>query len=241
MLCYALLYPVADSYFVSLNSIHPSPSVVKIFEICYTETETNGEKERDDKQRGSDSMTDEAIVTLFWERDENAVEYTKEAYESYLTAIAVNILGNREDAEEAVNDTYLAAWDAIPPHKPQCLATFLGKLTRRIAIDAFRRRHRQKRIASEYALSLDELSECLTADADTEAQYDAAELNAAVNAFLRTLSKDKRRAFIGRYYYLDPLKTVAAYCRMSEPKLKSLLYRLRCDLKAYLQKEGFPV
>lgn len=186
-------------------------------------------------------MTDEAIVALFFERDEDAIERSKDKYESYLTAIAVNVLGNREDAEEAVNDTYMAAWDAIPPHKPQCLATFLGKLTRRIAVDAFRRRHRQKRVASEYALSLDELSDCLKADSDTEAHYDAVELSAAVNAFLRTLSKDKRRAFIGRYYYLDPVKTVAAYCGMSEAKLKSLLYRLRCDLKAYLQKEGFPV
>ena len=184
-------------------------------------------------------MTDETIVGLFWERDERAIEESKAKYDRYLTAIAVNIVDNREDADECVNDTLLAAWDAMPPHKPKNLKTFLGKLTRRIAIDAFRRRHRDKRQGSEYALSLDELADCLPATNDPEKELDAKTLSAAINAFLRTLPTEKRRVFIGRYFYLDPLSVVADYCGMSEAKAKSLLFRLRRELKAYLQLEGF--
>ncbi len=184
-------------------------------------------------------MTDEAIVGLFWERDERAIEESKAQYDRYLTAVAVNIVGDREDADECVNDTLLAAWDAIPPHKPKNLKTFLGKLARRIAIDAFRRRHRDKRAASEYALSLDELADCLPDTDSPEQEVDAKALSEAINAFLRALPQDKRRVFIGRYFYLDPLSAVAEYCGMSEAKAKSLLFRLRRELKAYLQQEGF--
>ncbi len=186
-------------------------------------------------------MQDEAIVNLYFDRDETAITMTKEKYDRYLTTIAFNILADREDSSESVNDTYLAAWNSIPPHRPSVLSTYLGKLTRRIAIDRFRKRHRQKREASEYALSLSELHECLSANDVPEDQLEAKQLGQAINDFLRTVSADARRLFIGRYYFLDPLKTAAAYCGMSESRAKTLLYRTRCALKEYLEKEGFIV
>ena len=106
-------------------------------------------------------MLDEEIVNLYWKRDERAVQETKTAYGKYLFKIAYNVLADFEDSRESVNDTYLAAWNSIPPQRPNVLSTYLGKLTRRISIDIFRKKHREKRQASEYTLSLDELQECV--------------------------------------------------------------------------------
>ena len=106
-------------------------------------------------------MQDEKIVELYWKRDESAVRETQEKYENYLYKIAYNILSDKEDSNESVNDTYLAAWNSMPPHKPNVLSTYLGKLTRRISIDIFRKRNRIKRQVSEYALSLTELQDCI--------------------------------------------------------------------------------
>lgn len=184
-------------------------------------------------------MQDKEIVELYWERDESAIRETQAKYERYLTKIAYNILSNMEDSLESVNDTYLAAWDSIPPHKPDMLATYLGKLTRRISIDIFRRRSRGKRQASEYALSITELADCVTDGRTPEDEMETKLLAGAINAFLRTLPEDARNTFIGRYYFLDSLRDVANYCNMSESKAKSMLYRTRCSLKAYLKKEGF--
>ena len=184
-------------------------------------------------------MQDEHIVALYWARNEAAIEETKTKYEHYLLKIAHNILLDTEDSKESVNDTYLAAWNSMPPHKPSILSTYLGKLTRRISIDVFRKKNRQKRKASEYALSLSELEDCLEGGGTPEEEMEVKLLADAISAFLRTLPKDARNLFIGRYYYLDSLKDVAAYCRMSESRAKSLLFRTRCNLKVYLEKEGF--
>lgn len=186
-------------------------------------------------------MQDENIVALYWERNEAAIEETKNKYEHYLFKIAHNILLDFEDSQESVNDTYLAAWNSMPPHKPSILSTYLGKLTRRISIDIFRKKNRQKRKASEYALSLAELEDCIEGGGTPEDDMEVKLLADAINEFLRTLPKDARNLFIGRYYYLDSLKNVAAYCGMSESRAKSLLFRTRCNLKVYLEKEGFEV
>ena len=184
-------------------------------------------------------MEDEMIVALYWQRDESAIRETEEKYDRYLTKIAYNVLSDLEDSRESVNDTYLAAWNAMPPHRPSVLATFLGKITRRISIDLFRKRGREKRRASEYSISLSELEDCLSGGNTTEDAIDAKLLGEAINTYLYTLSYQARNAFIGRYYFLDPLADVAAYCGMSQSKAKSMLYRTRQGLKAYLQKEGF--
>lgn len=184
-------------------------------------------------------MEDAQIVSLYWDRDESAIRETETKYARYLTKIACNILNDVEDSRESVNDTYLAAWDSIPPHRPGILSAYLAKLTRRISIDRFRYRTRDKRMGSEYALSLEELGDCVCGGDTTQEAVNEKLLADAIGIYLRLLPEDARTAFVGRYYFLDPLKEVAAYCGMSESKAKSLLYRTRVGLKEYLRKEGY--
>lgn len=186
-------------------------------------------------------MQDEKIVALYWKREEAAIAETKNKYERYLLKIAHNILDDVEDSQESVNDTYLAAWNSMPPNKPSVLSTYLGKLTRRISIDIFRRKNRLKRRASEYAISLAELEDCVSVRNTPEEALEVQLLADAINAFLRTQPEDARNLFIGRYYFLDSLRDVAEYCGMNESKAKSMLFRTRCSLRAYLEKEGFEV
>lgn len=186
-------------------------------------------------------MQDEKIVELYWERKETAVKETQKKYDRYLTKIAYNILADFEDSREGVNDTYLAAWNSIPPHKPNILSTYLGKLTRRISIDIFRRRNRHKRKSSEYILSLAELEECVSGGNTPEEVVEVQLLADAINTFLSTLSEETRNLFIGRYYFMDSLREVAEHCDMTESRAKNILFRTRCSLKVYLEKEGFIV
>ena len=186
-------------------------------------------------------MEDEQIVSLYWERSEAAIQETETKYDRYLTKIAFNILADLEDSRESVNDTYLAAWDSMPPHRPSVLSTYLAKITRRISIDRFRYRTRDKRMASEYAISLSELGDCVSGGNTTEDAVNVKLLADAIGIYLRLIPEEARNAFVGRYYYLDPLKEVAAYCGMTESKCKTLLYRTRQGLKEYLEKEGFSV
>ena len=184
-------------------------------------------------------MKDEEIVALYWARNEEAIRQTQIKYEAYLMKIAAGILMKREDCEECVNDTYLAAWHSIPENRPQNLATYLGKLVRQIAIDIFRKQNAQKRAASEYALSLEELEEVVAGGDSPENGPEAEELAAAVSRFLKTLPPKTYRLFLRRYYYFDSLKEAAAGSGMSESKAKSLLFRTRKELRTYLEKEGF--
>lgn len=184
-------------------------------------------------------MEDAQIVCLYWDRNETAIRETENKYDRYLTKIAYNILYDMEDSRESVNDTYLAAWNSMPPHKPSVLSAYLAKLTRRISIDCFRCRTRDKRLPSEYAISLTELEDCLSGGNTTEEAVNVKLLADAIGIYLRLLPENARTAFIGRYYFLDPLKEVAAYCGMSESKAKSLLYHTRLGLKEYLKKEGY--
>jgi len=184
-------------------------------------------------------MEDEQIVSLYWQRSESAIVATQQKYGSYLLTIARNILSDLEDSEESINDTYLAAWNSIPPHRPQVLRTYLGKLTRRISIDLFRMRNREKRRASEYAISLAELEECLAGGTMPEEELEEQALADAISRYLRTLPDKARNCFIGRYYFLDSLGEVAWYCGISESAAKSLLLRTRRGLREFLQKEGF--
>jgi len=183
-------------------------------------------------------MEDSQIVSLYWQRNEDAIDRTEQKYGRYLTSIAYNILADREDSLESVNDTYLAAWNSMPPQKPQVLSTYLGKLTRRISIDLFRKRASQKRGGGEYALSLEELGDCVGSNS-TEEAVDTQLLSQAIAGFLQTVSQEARNVFIGRYYYLDPVKKIAGYCGITEAKTKILLHRTRQSLWEYLQKEGF--
>lgn len=184
-------------------------------------------------------MEDAAIVALYWQRDESAIQKTEEKYGSYLTKIAYQILASREDSEESVNDTYLKAWKSMPPHKPGILSTYLGRITRQRSIDIFRERHREKRGGSEYALSLTELEDCVSSGDSTGTEVEAALLAEAIGTYLGELSAEVRTAFLERYYFLDPVAEIAARRGSSQARIKSMLYRTRQGLRDHLVKEGF--
>ena len=186
-------------------------------------------------------MKDQEIVGLYWDRNEDAIQQTQMKYEAYLSKVAYNILADFEDSKECVNDTYLAAWNSMPTNRPNNLATYLGKITRQISIDVFRKKHREKRYSSEYAISLDELGDSFTDGATPEQELDAKLLDEAINRFVCALPNLTQRAFVGRYYFFDSLKDIATYCGMTEGKVKVLLFRTRQKLKLYLKKEGFEV
>ena len=184
-------------------------------------------------------MKDAEIVALYWDRNEDALQQTQQKYGAYLSKISYNILADFEDSGECVNDTYLKAWNSMPDHRPNVLSTYLGKITRQVSIDVFRKKNSTKRYASEYAISLDELSDSFSDSTTPQQVLDSKLLDDAISRFLHALPDDERNTFIGRYYFFDSVKTVAAYCGMSETKAKSMLYRTRQRLKAYLVEEGF--
>ena len=184
-------------------------------------------------------MEDSKIIELFFERSESAISETESKYGRYLSKIAYNILFDTEDSEECVNDTYMKAWNAIPPQKPKVLSTFLGKITRRLAIDIFRKKHAEKRGNSEFSLSLSELDECIPDKFSAESEFEYSLLSKKINNFLSSLSKDNRDIFVCRYFYSDSIKEIASFFGTSESKIKSSLFRSRKSLKEQLEKEGF--
>ena len=186
-------------------------------------------------------MKDDRIVNLYWDRNEEAIHQTQMKYGSYLAKVAYNILADFEDSKECVNDTYLAAWNSMPSNRPNNLTTYLGKITRQISIDVFRRKHREKRYASEYAISLDELGDTFSDRTTPEQELDAKLLDEVISRFVCALPELTQRAFVGRYYFFDSVKEIAAYCGMTESKVKILLFRTRQKLKSTLNKEGFDV
>lgn len=184
-------------------------------------------------------MDDALIVSLYWQRDETAIRRTEDKYENYLTKIAYNILNDFEDSRESVNDTYLRAWNSMPTHRPAVLSTYLGKITRALAIDIYRKRNSKKRAGSAYALSLSELDECIPGGRDTAQPIELKELGKVISRFLRALPEEARTVFVRKYYFMDSIHEIAAGCRMSEAKTKSMLHRTRKKLKVFLTKEGF--
>ena len=184
-------------------------------------------------------MEDDKIMDLFWARDQAAIEETSAKYGGRLQRLAVKILYSHEDAEESVNDTYLKAWDSMPPHRPVTLSTYLGRITRQRSIDLFRTRHRDKRGGSEYALSLTELEDCVSGGDATGRAMDQKLLAEAIAADLGGLAPETRTAFLERYYFMDPVADIAARRGCTLAKTKSMLYRARQGLRNYLEKEGF--
>lgn len=183
-------------------------------------------------------MDDQSIVELYWKRSETAISETAVKYGGYCYHIAYNILTNREDAEESVSDTYLAAWNTIPPRRPGLLSTYLGKLTRHLSIDRWRQLSAAKRGGGEVALALDELSECIAGGGSPEESLNRKVLCRVLNAFLEQLPETERRLFLRRYWYLDSTGEMAQRFGFSESKVKSMLHRIRGRLKRELEKEG---
>ena len=184
-------------------------------------------------------MNDSQIVALYWERDQRAIEETAGKYGKYCYSIVSNILPNREDAEEAVIDTYLALWKSIPPHKPAMLSTYLGKIARRTALKRWEKDRAQKRGGGEVELALEELSQYLPGGTAPETAMENEELTQLLNSFLRQLSPEARKVFICRYWYLDSIGDIARRFGFSQSKVKSMLARTRAKLRSVLIKEGF--
>lgn len=182
-------------------------------------------------------MDDLEIVSLFLLRSEEAVRNAQTQYGAYCSSIAKRILANEADAEECVNDVWLAAWNSIPPNEPERLSTYLGKLTRNIAIDKVRASNAAKRSTAEYALSLEELAEILPDRTTVENEVRTKDLERAVGAFVRTLPETQQRIFICRYWYFDGISDIAKRFGYSDSKVKSMLLRVRRKLKEYLKRE----
>ena len=187
---------------------------------------------------GGGTVKDGQIVELYWARDERALAETEAKYGGYCLAIARNILSDGADAEECVNDTWLGAWNAMPDARPSALSAFLGKITRRLALDRWRAKYAAKRGGGETPLVLDELAECAPAGEGPEEALAARELAEAVNAFLRSLPPVEMGVFLRRYWYLESVKDTAARLGFSQSKVKSMLARTRKKLRTYLEKEG---
>ncbi len=183
-------------------------------------------------------MRDTEIINLYWERNERAIKETETVYGNYLLKIAKNILRDIEDSKECVNDTYVKAWHSIPPQRPAVLSAYLGKLTRELSIDRLRAKSRQKRGGSQYISALEEWENTVT-DGDTTASTAELHLLAqSIGGFLQVLPPPARHMFIGRYFFLDSIRDIAAYCHKSESAVKTTLHRTRAALKTHLEKEG---
>lgn len=183
-------------------------------------------------------MTDYDIVKLYLDRKETAIKETDKKYGSYCHTIAENILRSRPDSEECVNDTYLKAWNSIPPSKPQRLSTYLGKITRNLAINRYNRLRAEKRGGGEAELILSELEGCLPSEYTTEKEYDEKQLVKSIEAFLKNESNENRRIFLLRYWYAFSVSDIAKELHYSESKIKSILFRQRNKLRDHLEKEG---
>ena len=183
-------------------------------------------------------MEDNQIVDLYWERSENAISETAAKYSRYCHFISFNILHNDEDAEECVNDTYFRAWNAIPPKRPNCLATFLGKITRNLSFDKYKNYSAEKRGHGQMEIALSELDEAIPSKTNIEQEIEENELAETLNKFLERLPKQKRVTFVQRYWYLLSIKEIAENSNASENQIKSTLFRTRNELKIFLEKEG---
>lgn len=182
-------------------------------------------------------MDDTQIVDLYFARSEMAIKETDTKYGGYCYKIAYSILENREDSEESVSDTYLSAWNIIPPRRPARLATFLGKLTRNISIDRWRKNSAKKRGNGEVDIALEELGECVCGQKSVEDALIRKEVIACLNRFLMGLSDDERTVFLCRYWYVNSLEEIAEKTGFSIGKIKSMLHRTRIKLSKQLDKE----
>ena len=183
-------------------------------------------------------MEDHAIIELYWERSEDAISKTAAKYGGYCYTIAYNILSNNEDAEESVNDTWLAAWNTMPPRRPKLLAAFLGKMTRYISLDRWKNRTARKRGGGEVPLVLEELEECISGEDSVENEYLQKEFAKSLNQFVENLPDVERKVFLCRYWYMDSIETIAERFGFSESKVASMLHRTRGKLRKMLEQEG---
>lgn len=180
-------------------------------------------------------MDDKGIIDLYFARDENAVRETMKSYNGRLLRFAMRFLSDQRDAEECVNDTYIRAWDSIPPNRPDNLFAYLAALCRNSALDVIKKNSAQKRSAQLVELT-QEMNECIPDNNITDEQ--SGELANCINGFLAELPKDKRAVFLGRYWYNESISDIAKRTGFSQSKIKTMLHRMRKDLKLYIDRKG---
>ncbi len=187
------------------------------------------------------AMEDKDIIQLFFDRNEQAIEETSMKYGNYCNSIAMNILKNRADAEECVADTYQKCWNSIPPNRSSVLRIFLGKITRNLSFNMYKRMNADKRGSGQLALILDELAEVISDENSVENNIENKELLKEINIFLNGLSRQKRIMFVRRYWYSDSVTDIARRLGISENNVSVNLNRIRKRLRRYLYERGFEV
>lgn len=184
-------------------------------------------------------MEDTAIIELYWAREERAIQETDAKYGPYCRSIAMGILHSHQDTEECVSDTWLSAWNAMPPHRPSALSAFLGRITRGLSIDRWRQRGAKKRGGDQMILALEELGECVSGTQSVEEEVLAGELVTAMHRFLDGLPRQQRQIFLLRYWYIQPVSTIARRFGLTENHTAVILHRVRQRLRTHLEKEGY--
>ncbi|MBR3268530.1 MAG: sigma-70 family RNA polymerase sigma factor [Oscillospiraceae bacterium] len=184
-------------------------------------------------------MNDQEMIRLFWERNENAISEASAKYGHYCSGIAMNILNNREDAEECVNEAYLQAWNSIPPQKPKILSAFLGRIVRNLSFNRYKQRHSAKRGGHEIPLILDELAEIIPDRNSVEDEVFRRELKQCVDRFLDALPEEKRYLFLRRYWYSDSVTSIAEKLGRSADSVSVELHRIRKRLRDDLAERGY--
>ena len=184
-------------------------------------------------------LSDDDIVELYWNRDERAIQFTDEKYGKYLLTIAYNILHDSLDGEECLNDTYLGAWNNIPPTRPTIFQVFISRIMRNLAIDKFRKRAAAKRIPSEMLVSLDEFDECMVYDMSVPEKYIISEIGKLISDYIRSLTPNDEFIFICRYYYSDSMVNIAKMLDVDVGLVKRRLAKMRTDIKATLIEKGY--
>ncbi len=183
-------------------------------------------------------LEDSEIIDLYWNRQEQALEETDRKYGSYCWTIAHNVLRSREDAEECVNDTWLRAWNSIPPQRPSIFSSFLGTITRNLSLDVWKAKHTGKRGGGRVTLAVEELADCIPDGTDVEKTVADAELTRIIDRFLRSLPEKECYLFLRRYWYVDSISEIAHRYKMAEGTVKASLHRTRKKLREHLEQKG---
>lgn len=184
-------------------------------------------------------MEDRQIVELYWQKNADAISETSSKYGAYCFTIADRILHSTEDSEECVNDTWLHAWNAMPPQRPNVLRMFLARITRNLSVNRFNARSAEKRGGGEMILVLDELADCLAGETNVEAEYEARELEECIRRFVRGLPERDGNVFVRRYFFTEPVAAIAGRYGLTENNVAVILNRTRKKLRAKLAKEGY--
>jgi RNA polymerase sigma-70 factor (ECF subfamily) len=195
--------------------------------------------EKSGERATQEYLSDERIIDLYWNRDEKAIKATNEKYGKYLFLIAYNILRDKLDCEECLDDTYLGTWRSIPPTKPNVFQVFLARIMRNVALDRFRKKTAARRIPSDLIVSLDEFDECMTYDMSLEEEYLIKEIGHLISEYIRSLLPQDEFIFVCRYYYSDSIVNIAKWLDIDVGDVKKSLLRMRSEIKSIMIRKGY--